>query len=140
MNAARRRAIDVPGICDFPRNSSGSNVLRDRSKSSNPCVALQADVRYGQWQFGHPLHAWTSKIVPVEIIHRTPKVKRTYQIDLLVRDIYFKVYVDGEWMFSRVMPEPAKGGDISLLVEDGSARFENLQTRTLELIAHPFRE
>lgn len=103
-------------------------------------VALQGDVYYGEWQFGIPVHCWCSRIDPEDSIAEAPLLGRTYRIDMIVRDIYCEVYVDGIWKFTRCIPERARRGNVSFFVESGSARFERIQAWDLESMTHPCPE
>jgi beta-fructofuranosidase len=101
-------------------------------------VALQGDLRYGQWHFGTPEHSWASRIDPNEVIMDAPAIGKTYQLDLIVRDIYFEAYIDGVWKFTRVIKDKARRGRIGFFVEDGAARFENIRAWALEPMTHGF--
>lgn len=123
---------------------SGTNVgisVRDPGRGISPVgVALQADVKHGEWQFGGPCHAWCSYIQPVEIITEAPQIGKTYQIDIFLRDIFFEAYVDGEWKFTRCIQYNARRGGIGFYVENGSARFEDIQIWSLEPMTNPYPE
>lgn len=116
--------------------------LRDagRREPGSQGVALQGDVRYGEWQFATPRHSWCSYVKPIETIREAPEIGRTYRIDLIVRDIYFEAYVDGIWKFSRVINDHARRGRIGLYVEGGTARFEQIQAWELEPMVHAARD
>jgi len=101
-------------------------------------VALQGDLKYGEWQFGTPQHCWTSRIDPNETILEAPEAGRTYTIDLLVRDIYFEAYVDGIWRFTRIINDRTRRGGIGFFVENGTVRFEDIRVWNLEPINNPF--
>jgi hypothetical protein len=103
-------------------------------------VALQGDVRYGQWHFGSPEYCWCGRIDPVETLYESPQVGKTYRIDVIVRDIYFEAYVDGVWKFTRIIHDRTRRGGVGFFVEDGVARFENIHAWTLEPMSHPFLE
>jgi len=115
-------------------------TLHDNSEplGKNKAVALQADFLHGQWQFGEPVHHWISRIDPVEVIHEAPCLGQTYQLDLLIRDIYFEVYVDGIWRFTRVIADRAKQGSIGFFVDIGSVLFDEIQCWELEPMLHPY--
>jgi hypothetical protein len=119
----------------------GHAISRKKGESKeSKGVALQGDVRYGQWHFGSPEHSWCSRIDPVETLYECPQVGKTYRIDVIVRDIYFEAYVDGVWKFTRIINDRTRRGGIGFYVEDGVARFENIQAWTLEPMSHPFPE
>ena len=58
-------------------------------------------------------------------------------IDVVARDAYCEVYVDGFWKFTRGIHEGAPGGNVGFFVENGSARFEGIEAWRLEPMAHP---
>jgi hypothetical protein len=93
-----------------------------------------------EWHFGAPIHHWFSRIDPIETIHESPQAGHAYQLDLLVRDIYFEAYVDGIWRFSRVVPHHARQGTIGFFVDAGTALFENIHAWKLEAMPHAFRD
>lgn len=101
-------------------------------------VAIQGDLRYKQWQIGAPEYFWTPRIDPDETLMQAPTPGRTYRMDLIVRDIYFEVYIDGLWTFTRLIHDRARTGGIGLFVEGGSARFENIHAWALEPMMHPY--
>lgn len=115
--------------------------LRDPGQgSSTHGIALQGDAYYGEWQLGIPMHCWCSRIDPVESVREAPHMGQTYRLDIIARDIYCEVYVDGIWKFTRAIPEHARRGRIGFFVESGSARFENIRAWPLEPMSHPCRE
>ena len=123
-------------------NESASRVgitLRDPVSPFSPPwgVAIQADFEDGAWQFGQSRHVHCCYIVPSESIVSPLEHGKSYQLDLIVRDIYFEAYVDGIWKFGRIIDKDAKEGGIGFFVEDGSAVFENIQAWKLEPMSHP---
>jgi hypothetical protein len=114
-------------------------TLCDNSEplGKNKEMALQADFLHGEWHFGEPVHNWISRIDPVEIIHEAPCLGRAYQIDLLIRDVYFEAYVDSIWRFTRGITDRAKQGRIGFFVDSGSVLFNDIQCWELEPMLHP---
>jgi len=101
-------------------------------------IGIVGDVRYGQWACGGVEHSWASRIEPNEVLMQSPTLGRTYQLDVIVRDIYFEAYIDGVWAFTRVIDKASPTGGIGFFVEDGSATFEAIQAWALEPMRHPF--
>jgi len=101
-------------------------------------VAIQGDLRQGQWQFGAPAHAWASRIDMTEMIMEAPQIGKTYRMDLIVRDVYFEVYIDEIWKFTRIVNDRARSGGIGFYVDGGTARFEKIQAWNLEPMSHPY--
>jgi beta-fructofuranosidase len=113
--------------------------VRDLGQGTDrPGVALQGDLEFGEWHFGSPNHGWCSWIAPIEKIVEPVSTGRTYQIDIIVRDIYFEAYVDGVWKFTRVIDAHARHGGIGFYVESGKACFSDIQLWELEPMVHPF--
>jgi hypothetical protein len=115
-------------------------TLRDSSeeRARHRGVAVQADLAHGEWQFGAPVHRWFSRIDPLETVRETPRAGQTWQLDLLVRDIYFEAYINGRWRFTRVIPDHAREGTIGFFVETGTARFEDIAAWELTPMDHRF--
>jgi len=114
-------------------------TLRDPVPPFSPPwgIAIQADFEGGAWQFGQSRHAHCCYIMPSESVVSPLEYGKSYQLDLIVRDIYFEAYVDGVWKFSRTIDKDAKEGGIGFFVEDGSAVFENIRAWKLEPMSHP---
>jgi hypothetical protein len=101
-------------------------------------VALQLEFAHGEWQFGQVRKSWVDHVCPVEIFRQPPERGRAYQLDLLVRDVYFEAYVDGVWRFTRIIADQPRAGAIGLLAEGGATEFEQLQAWELPAMSHPF--
>jgi hypothetical protein len=114
-------------------------TLRDSAgEGAEQGIAFQADLEHGEWQFGTPVHRWCSRIDPVEVIRTPPQRGQRYQVDLLLRDIYFEAYVDGIWLFTRVIPHCAREGRLGFFVHEGEARFEAIEAWQLEPMTNTY--
>ena len=49
-----------------------------------------------------------------------------------VRDEHFEVYIDNRWIFTTVIPETAKIGDVEFMIERGKAVFSNFRLAAIE--------
>lgn len=103
-------------------------------------VAIQADVSKNMWQFGMPYRRDCCDILPIETISQPIEEQISCQLDIIVRDVYFEAYVNGVWQFSRIIHEHSRKGSIGFFLDNGSARFEQIEAWALEPIIHPFRE
>ncbi len=55
-----------------------------------------------------------------------------YRIRCFTRDEHFEVYLDDRWIFTAVLPEANKQGDVELVVERGEAVFSDLRLARIE--------
>jgi hypothetical protein len=122
------------------RDLGHAKIRKDDATRETKGVALQGDLRYGQWHLGTPEHCWCSRIDPNEVIFEAPQKGKTYEIDLFVRDVFCEAYIDGIWKFTRIIHDRTRQGGIGFFVEDGSARFENIKVWTLEPMIQTFPE
>jgi sucrose-6-phosphate hydrolase SacC (GH32 family) len=107
--------------------------FRDQGQHSQKRgLAFQADFKNGLWQFGEMFYNWCPRIEPVETIYDRPMRAKKYQLDILLRDIYFEAYVDGVWKFTRIVAENEWQGGIGFFVDGGTSVFENIELWELE--------
>jgi beta-fructofuranosidase len=109
-------------------------------RTTHAGLALQGDIKHGEWNFGKPCHSWCSHISPIETIYEAPLPNRTYQLDLIARDIYFEVYIDGIWKFTRIVSDKSPKGRVGFYVEAGSVRFDEIHAWQLEPMSQPYPE
>ena len=100
-------------------------------------LALQADFKHGHWLLGEVTHFMTSCVNPIEHVLQSPG--RSCRVDILVRDIYCEIYIDGVWMFTYSAPNHRRGGRIGFLVDGGAAAFENIEIWSLESMEYPYK-
>jgi len=110
----------------------------ERRREEITGAAVVGDLKHGQWIFGRPVHDWASYVRPVERVHQAPRRNQGYRVDLFVRDIYLEVYIDGLWLFTRVIADYRREGKLGFMVDTGSVSFENIQIWELEPFEHPF--
>ena len=101
-------------------------------------AALVGDLKHGQWIFGKPVHNWTSFVRPIERIHEAPQKNQAYRVDLFVRDIYLEVYIDGIWLFTRIIADYRREGKVGFMIDTGQVKFESIHVWELEPFEHPF--
>ena len=61
----------------------------------------------------------TSCVNPIEHVLQSPG--RSCRVDILVRDIYCEIYIDGVWMFTYSAPNDLRVGRMGFLVDGGAA-------------------
>ena len=52
---------------------------------------------------------------------------KDYQLRCIARDEHFEVYIDNRWIFTTVIPEAAKIGDVEFMIERGKAVFSDFR-------------
>jgi len=60
---------------------------------------------------------------------------QSYHLRCFVRDEHFEAYLDDRWIFTTVMKDAPKKGDVELCVERGEATFTNLRLVNIEPFA-----
>ncbi len=99
-------------------------------------LALQADFKHGHWLLGETAHYMTSCVNPIERIYQTPG--QSCRVDILVRDIYCEIYIDGFWKFTFSAPNHRRDGQIGFLIDSGTVTFESIEIWQLEAMEYPY--
>lgn len=60
---------------------------------------------------------------------------KLYHLRCFARDEHFEVYLDGRWIFTTVMTDAPKRGNVELCVERGEAEFTDLRIANIESLA-----
>ena len=109
--------------------------VRDSMESGRESgVMLVADCEGGLWQLARPLGLTCRFPSPFESHKQAPKRGETYNIDIICRDEFYEVYVDGRWTFTRWFEDLPSAGRIAFYVENGAATFDSIAAWELESI------
>jgi len=100
--------------------------------------AIQADVANGLWQFGRMSYNWFGMMLPVENVRIETELRCVYQIDIIVRDVYFEAYLNGEWIFTRNIESFSRQGQVGITVEGGKVIVQELEVFRLKPMLYGF--
>ena len=119
------------GVALRVSNHKAVHVLLDFQQKRMEIVRADRDRQYlAGWDDG-----WEDDGHAVDICRLELNLGRMYSLRCLVRDEHFEVYLDDRWIFTSVLADASKSGDVELTVERGQATFCDMRLATLEPLA-----
>jgi len=93
----------------------------------NQCIQIGLAGNY------NPLWGWSCMVQ--DTCRRPLERGKSYHLRCFARDEHFEVYLDNRWVFTTVIAESPRMGDVQLCVERGEAKFAGLRLARIESLA-----